>query len=65
VFSDARSGLLSTHRVPDFRMTGFKRSQINIHFHSVLALEIVRCSPRGPADAASPILERTGTKYLA
>ena len=48
---------LSLYQVPGFILDCFKRPQIDIHLHLVLALEILWHSPRVPACAASAILE--------
>ena len=56
---------LSLYQVPGFILDCFKRPQIDIHLHLVLALEILWHSPRVPASAASAIGELAHGKYAA
>jgi len=53
------------YQVPGFILDCFKKPQIDIHLHLVLALEILWHSPRVPADTASAILEFARGKYAA
>ncbi len=53
------------YQVPGFILYCFKRPQVNVHLHLVLALEILWHPPRVPADAASAILEFAGGKYVS
>ena len=56
---------LLLYQVPGFILCCFKRPQVNIHLHLVLALEILWHSPRVPADAASAILEFARGNYVS
>ena len=56
---------LLLYQVPGFILYRFKRPQVDIHLHLVLALEIPWHSPRVPADAASAILESARGKYVS
>lgn len=51
--------------MPGFLCFCLKRPEVNIHLHSEFTLEIVRCSPRVPAGAASAIFEFAGGENLA
>jgi hypothetical protein len=57
--------LFSFYRLPGILEFLFKRPQVNIHLHLVLAFEITWHSPRVPAGAASAILEFARGKYIS
>lgn len=48
------------HRVPSIFLLNLKRPGFQAHRHTKPPAEVVRHSPRVPADPASPILHRTG-----
>jgi len=60
-----RGSIFLLYQAPGFILDCFKRPQIDIHLHLVLALEILWHSPRVPACAASAILEFTRGKNAA
>jgi len=53
------------YQVPGFLLLDFKRPEIHVYLHLVLAFEILWHSPRVPADAASAILEFARGEFLA
>lgn len=56
---------LLLYQVPGFILYCFKRPQVNIYLHLILAFEIPWHPPRVPAGAASPILEIARGNYVS
>ena len=52
------------YHVPGFILLNFKRPKVDIDLHLKFAFEILRYSPRVPAEATSPVLELSRNQHL-